>query len=358
MAKKRDEDLFASTTMSFGEHLEELRSSLTRSLIGLLLGCVVGLFVATDVVRWIETPVLAGLKKHMVDVAQDNLKGRYGGKISEDMIQIIDQHVLVVEEVFFERELLRKLNELDAEAPSPGSPAAESAAESPGVRNDDPLAALTTALPPPTMNFVKTRIWRAAEAKIQSLSPYESFMIYLKAAMVVGAILASPYIFYQIWNFIAAGLYSHERSYVYVFLPISLGLFFAGAALAFFFVFGPVLDFLFSYNRSMNIAPDMRISDIISFVLLLPLGFGISFQLPLIMLFLHRIGMISLQTFVDKWRIAILAIFVISMVLTPTGDPISMSLMAVPLTGLYFLGLAMIKWMPSNRNPYGDVYEP
>jgi sec-independent protein translocase protein TatC len=277
----------------------------------------------------------------MVDVAKSNLTRQYPAAVSPDLSQMIDNYVLVVEEVYFERDELARLAKAHQEKASADELAITSA--------------LTEKLPPPSTDFVKTRLWRAAEAKIQSLSPYESFMIYLKAALVVGVVVSSPYVFFQIWSFVAAGLYPHERGYVYVFLPISLALFLSGAALAFFFVFGPVLNFLFSYNRSMNIAPDMRISDIISFVLMLPLGFGISFQLPLVMLFLNRIGILSYEAYVDKWRIAILGIFVVSMVLTPSGDPISMSMMALPLTGLYFLGLGMIKWMPKGRNPFGEV---
>jgi sec-independent protein translocase protein TatC len=125
--------------------------------------------------------------------------------------------------------------------------------------------------------------------------------------------------------------------------------------LAFAFVFRPVLDFLFGYNREMNIAPEMRVSSIISFVLLLPLGFGVSFQLPLVMFFLNRLGFVEYSTFVRQWRIAILIIFVVSMVLTPSPDPTSMLLMALPLMGLYFLGLGMMKWMPKSRNPFGEA---
>src|SRR5262245_31484676 len=113
MAKNREEDLFASSTMSFGEHLEELRVCLTRAIIGLVLGCIVGLFVATYVVNWIETPVVAGLRRHNVNVAQDELKQKYPA-LSEDMTRIIDQNVLVVEEVLLEKSLLRKLLQGDS----------------------------------------------------------------------------------------------------------------------------------------------------------------------------------------------------------------------------------------------------
>ncbi len=137
-------------------------------------------------------------------------------------------------------------------------------------------------------------------------------MIWIKAALVVGAIVSSPWVFLQIWNFVAAGLYPHEKNYVHIYLPFSLGLFLAGAALAFFFVFDPVLKWLFSFNKWMNIDPDPRISEWMSFVLMLPLGFGISFQLPLVMLLLERIGVMSVGSYLSKWRISILVIFVVS----------------------------------------------
>ena len=152
--------------------------------------------------------------------------------------------------------------------------------------------------------------------------------MYMKAAFVLGAIIASPFVFYFIWQFVAAGLYPHEQRYVHVFLPFSLGLFLAGAALAFFVVFRFVLAFLLSFYEWMGIDPDPRISDWLTFVLILPLGFGISFQLPLVMLFLERIGIFTTKTYLSNWRISVLVICFIAMVLTPS-DPYSMMLMAV-----------------------------
>ena len=122
-------------------------------------------------------------------------------------------------------------------------------------------------------------------------------------------------------------------------------------------MFEPVFGFLFSFQAEMNIDFDPRIGEWISFVLVLPLGFGISFQLPLVMLFLNRIGIVRHQLYVTKWRIAILIIFVVSMVLTP-ADPVSMLLMAVPLCFLYVLGIGMCQWMPQGRSPFTEAYEP
>ncbi|MFM2093620.1 MAG: Sec-independent protein translocase protein TatCy [Planctomycetota bacterium] len=252
----------------------------------------------------------------------------------------------------------------DTKSPDTKSPNKESPdTESPGDSADAPatpkssLVVIGENLPPPQPYLVKARVWRPIEIQVTTLNAQEAFMIWMKAAIVAGIVLSSPWIFVQIWNFVAAGLYPHEKNYVYIYLPISLGLFLGGAALAFFFVFDPVLRFLFTFNDSMNIGLDARISEWLSFVLLLPIGFGLSFQLPLVMLFLNRIGLVSLQMYIEKWRIAVLAIFVISAVLTPM-DPVSLLLMALPLTLLYFFGLGLCKWMPRHKSPFSEGYDP
>ncbi len=179
-------------------------------------------------------------------------------------------------------------------------------------------------------------------------------MIYLKTSFLVGAVLSSPWVFFQIWSFVAAGLYRHEKRYVHLFLPVSIGLFLAGASLAFFLVFKPVLNFLLSFNAMVGSDPELRIKEWMGFVLFLPLGFGISFQLPLVMLFLERIGVFTQRGYLKSWRIAILAIFVLAMVLTPLPDPYSMCLMALPLCGLYFGGILLCRFLPRRHGTFSE----
>jgi sec-independent protein translocase protein TatC len=212
-------------------------------------------------------------------------------------------------------------------------------------------------LRPAQPQLLHVPLWKPIDIRVQTLNAHEAFMIWLKAAFICGFLIASPWVFYQVWSFIAAGLYSHEKKYVGVYLPLSLALFLGGAALAFFFVFEPVLDFLFSFNRAMNIHPDPRISEWMGFVLFLPIGFGVAFQLPLVMLMLHRVGIVSVEVYLAKWRVAVLVICIVSMLLTP-ADPISMLLMAVPLVVLYFFGILLSIWMPRIKNPYSEGYDP
>jgi len=344
MAKYPNEDLFEGTKMTFGEHLEELRGVLVQGMAGLVVGFLIGLLFANQIVEFIKTPLQQALRKHYGQLAQMKLERDYE-HIPPSLVDMATKYGFTYEEIFFERQELARL--------------VGAAGQSEGVVEGmvDPQAIVDQRLSDPSLDLVKTRIWRPASARMTVLSPHEAFMIWMKAGFVSGLLIASPYIFYHLWSFVAAGLYPHEKRYVYFFLPASLGLFLAGAALAFFFAFGPVLDFLFSFARSMNIDPDLRISEVIGFILILPLGFGVAFQLPLVMLLMNRIGIFSISAYLEKWRIAILAIFVISMFLTP-ADPISMLLMAVPLTGLYFLGVGLCKWLPPSRNPFEEAYEP
>lgn len=353
MAKRPDDDLFASSTMTFGEHLEELRVVLFRAVTGLMIGFLIGLLLATYVVRLIELPLKRALTKYHLQVEVERLEESTGSEVPQRIRDFMRDHSLTYESVYIELEEMWRLSKLVEEM----GPKSASEAESETFNAETVEQFASQQVPSPRSLPIRTRLWRPLRTRVTALSAHEPFMIWLKAGFVSGLVIASPWIFWQIWSFVAAGLYPHEKRYVYVFLPFSIVLFLLGAATAFIFVFDPVLDFLFSFNKAMGIVPDLRISEWISFVLFLPLGFGIAFQLPLVMLFLNRLGILSVELYLDKWRIAVLVIFVLSMLLTP-ADPVSMMLMAGPLTVLYFLGVALCKWMPKWHNPFAEGYDP
>jgi sec-independent protein translocase protein TatC len=278
---------------------------------------------------------------------------------------VIDQNLLFEEHFINIDEVLTELKRQDPKAFALINPPAEPGhgktvddktaadggkAEKEGAEKDATASpSATPAAPAPRL--MRIYLWHKVEdddrINITSLGVQETFMIYIKAAFIAGAVFSSPFVFYFLWSFVAAGLYPHEKRYIHVFLPASVGLFLVGASLAFFFVFDPVLKFLFSFNHSLGINPDPRISEWMSFVLLLPLGFGLSFQLPLVMLFMERIGIFTVGSYLSKWRIAVLAIAIASMVLSPGGDPYSMMMMFIPLTFLYFGGVAACYYLPS-----------
>ena len=333
MARLDDEDLFQSSTMTFGEHLEELRTCLIRATLGLALGVLVGFFVARPFVHLIEQPLKRALANYYSNRAIETFD-EWKPRVTDgpplpysrtEVLDAVENHGLSFE--------LREIH-ADRLARALGT-GGSAAAEEPARFDKDALVPVLLWQP-----MVKD-----PRVSITTLSAQEAFGLYVKAAILVGIVLASPWIFYQLWSFVAAGLYPHEKRYIHVFLPISTGLFLAGVLLAFFFVFDFVLDYLLQFNDWLGLDPDPRISEWMGFVLILPIAFGIGFQLPLVMLFLERVGIVEAATYASQWRLAVVIIFVVSAILTP-ADPYSLLFLAVPLCLLYFGGLAICRWLP------------
>jgi len=325
MSKTRDDEVFKDSVMTFGEHLNELRGALWRAILGLAVGVLLGFFVADAIVRFIQSPLEAALKRYYLDWYEDELHKINPNPTPEDLA-LVTKREMVFERVYVDpRQLAEAIGKSQPDVVEQPRPA-ESA------RSD----------------LKELLIWHAIEndprTRTQSLSGQEPFMIWLKAALIAGLVFSSPWVFYQLWMFVAAGLYPTERKYVHIYLPFSIGLFLFGVA-ASTFVFPPILKFFLSFNRSMGINPGLRISEWLGFVLFLPLGFGLAFQLPLVMLFLERIGVFSVAAYLRQWRISVLAIWIIAAIITP-GDPYSIFFLGVPMMGLFFGGILLCKWWP------------
>lgn len=344
----RSDDLFDNSVMTFGEHLEELRQCLVRAIICLAAGLLVGLYFADNVVLFIQKPLEEAIREFQADRDLARLNFNPESTDVQPLREFLGNNSLIVELVYQVPERFQNLPEvLPPESDLENAPSPVSAVD---------LASVLADLP--EVDALKPMIQlRQNKTGLSSLKIEEPFMIWFKAGLIIGAVVASPGIFYYIWTFVAAGLHSHERRYVYVYLPFSVLLFVSGVVLAFFLVLQFVLQFLLDFNNSMDVAVMPRLTYYVNFVLLLPLGFGIAFQLPLVMLFLQRIGLFETQQYIDSWKVAILAIFGISMVVTP-ADVTSMVALAIPLVVLYVLGIVMCHFLPRGRGMGNAAYDP
>ncbi|MGD0518498.1 MAG: twin-arginine translocase subunit TatC, partial [Thermoguttaceae bacterium] len=334
--KQNDEDLFADSTMTFGEHLEELRACLWKAILGLVAGIIIGFIFGGSVVNLIQRPLTNALSKYYqkdTETKIASLGGQSGDKTKNDkkILETVRSHGMIADEVYVDPAEL--LDPLIKKYPQQFKNVQLPEQSSPG--NEDGLIRI----------FLLHKSADDPRVHLKVFSVWESFGIYVKAAFLVGLVLASPWIFYQIWNFVAAGLYPHEKKYVHFYLPISIVLFFFGACVAFSFVFEPVLNFLFGVNKWLGVDLDPRISEWIGFALILPVGFGIGFQLPLVMYFLEHVGIVSAGMFAKHWKIAVLLIWVLATLLTPP-DPFSQFFLGIPLTFLYFGGILLCKYLP------------
>ena len=166
------------------------------------------------------------------------------------------------------------------------------------------------------------------------LAPTEAFFVRLKVAALAGVFLSLPVMLYQLWRFVSVGLTPTERRYSLSLIPAALALFVSGAAFAFLVILPIGVRFLLSY-QTPNLVPMISVQAYTSFVTAFILAFGLLFQLPVVILFLARLGVVTPASLTAGRKYALLAIVTASAVLTPGGDVVSQMLMAVPTYILY-----------------------
>jgi len=173
------------------------------------------------------------------------------------------------------------------------------------------------------------------------IAPTEAFIVNIKIVFLGGIFISSPFLLYQVWQFVSMALKENEKKYVLIFGIISFFLFILGAAFGYFIIIPIGLKFLLGFATDF-ITPMITISKYISFVGTMIFAFGVVFQLPLILLFLTKIGMVTPMFLSSKRRHAIVCMFILSATLTPP-DVITQCLMAVPLLVLYEIGIIFSK---------------
>jgi sec-independent protein translocase protein TatC len=174
-------------------------------------------------------------------------------------------------------------------------------------------------------------------ATLIATNPISPFMVPIKVTMLAALMVALPVVLYQVWAFVAPGLYSHERKLVIPLVVSSTLLFFAGVAFCYFFVFGQVFKFIQSFApKSITAAPD--IEAYLSFVLNMFLAFGAAFEVPVVLIILARMGIVSVEKFKEFRSYFIVIAFVIAAVITPP-DVVSQLSLAIPMCLLYEVGI-------------------
>jgi sec-independent protein translocase protein TatC len=183
--------------------------------------------------------------------------------------------------------------------------------------------------------------------ELVATAPSEYFMLYLKVGLLVGLFIALPAVMLQLWLFIAPGLYSHEKKFAIPFVVISTFFFVTGAAFSHYVAFPWTwkffIDFMPGYVRPM-----IRLGDAFSLYVKMLLGFAVIFQMPTVVLFLARMGVVTAGFLVRHTKYAVLIIFVLGAVLSPGGDVVSQALMAGPMIALYALSIG-IAWVVAPR---------
>jgi sec-independent protein translocase protein TatC len=318
------DDFFRDTRMSLGDHIEELRRHLLRALLGLAVAVAVGFFLCRPLLEVITGPVERELLA-----------------FHERRLRALEQRLATGDPRLAEAD---RPCELPIQVRRGELRGALGLAEEAG---GDEWVALNARLSPLRLALASGKAQhQLRRPSLAALTVTEPFTVYFKVSVYCGLVLASPWVFYQLWAFVAAGLYPHEKRWVYGSLPLSVGLFLAGVALCQFVVLPAGVAYLLSYHEWLGVEPDLRLSDWLNFALVLPLVFGACFQTPLVMLVLDRVGLVGADAYRRNRRLAAFLLVVLAAVVTPTPDFVNLLALAVPLYALYEAGILLCRFVP------------
>jgi sec-independent protein translocase protein TatC len=356
------EDMFNDTRMSFGDHLEDLRTHMFRAIKGFVIGMLLGIWpLGSYVLEIIMAPVqdqLYEFEKVKLDKEMVQAKARFDSNavalprftqevwINKDELLIglglqrneppvLDTMVRGFESILVKLEVDDLLDE--------------------EVRKQGSFIKVKQQIADP-LAFSEQMMKMQAQVRRPRLSTMnitESFIVYFKVALLTGLVLSCPWVFYHIWMFIAAGLYPHEKKLVNVYLPFSLVLFIGGVLLCQFAVMPRAVAAMLWFNEWLGLSADLRLNEWLGFALLMPVVFGISFQTPLVMMFLHKVGILTVQTYRDYRRISWFLMAVFAVVIVPSPDAVSMLFLWIPMGGLYELGILLCVWQGEQNTLLG-----
>jgi sec-independent protein translocase protein TatC len=179
-----------------------------------------------------------------------------------------------------------------------------------------------------------------------------AFMVYIKVSFLAAIFFTSPFIFYQLWKFVAPGLYQKEKKYVIPFVFLTTFFFILGALFGYFVLFPYACRFFL--NIGSDFQPVITVDKYFGLTLHLLLGIALVFELPTLVFFLSRMGLVTAGWMIKNFKYAVLAIFVIAAIITPTPDPINQSILAFPMLALYGLSILIALFAGKKRKKQKD----
>jgi len=345
--KESGEDLGGQ--MSFLEHLDELRTRLIRSMAFILIAAFLCWFVSSYIFRFLQRPVnralaeaqqqrrvpIAGLNGQLATVPLNSL--RQNDRIRYAFPELINLGPIGI--------------------PAGTSVMARVDKDSTGALGlftDEPLSAGNDILPkdtkiPVDLSTGYERV-RDPNDKLVVTTTLEPFALYVKVSLYAAIGLSVPFLLWQIWAFVAPGLYPHERKYVTPFVVLSSTFFLLGAATAYYIIFPPAAKYLLGLGSDFQLL--LKADEYFDFIILLMLAMGGVAQMPAITYVLARMGLITAGWMLKVWRVAIVTILIVAAVVSPTNDVPNMLLFAAPMFVLYAISI-VVAWVCGRKRQAG-----
>lgn len=337
------EDSSEENAMSFLDHLDELRSRLFRASVAIALSFIVCFVFSDRIYAFLDKPVREALDKaQKVTLERGTSQLKPLGNLPDDA----NIDYVFIQDAKFE----------EVTIPAGTSIPAKIKTEEKGQRFivTANKVVLGNKFIDEGFRLRADTIGEYTKNPVTVHTLQGGFNLYIKVAFYGAIALSIPAILWQLWSFIAPGLYEHEKKYVWPFVGMATFFFFLGAAFAYYIAFPRAVDFLLSVSQ--NFQPLIEVNEYFDLIITIILGLGLVFQIPTIVYFLARLGLMTHTFMLKFWRHSVVAIFIIAAFLSPTTDIPNMMVFALPMIGLYVFSIG-IAWAVGKPRPIDDEGE-
>ena len=341
LSTNRGEEEDLGGQMSFLEHLDELRRRLIRCILFVFIATSASWFFSGQIYAFLAAPVeraLADAQRRQVPIA-----GQTGTEMIGSLTSLKENDAgryVFAEETKLGTSLI----------PAGASVTARVFKDAEGklaLFTDEPLFAGNTVIPkgvrlPAELGAAAVESFSGVNDKLIVTTALEPFSLYIKVSLYAAVCLSVPFLLFQIWGFVAPGLYPHERAYVTPFITLSSISFVLGAAFAYYVIFPPAAKYLLGLGSDFRLL--LKANDYFDFIILIMLGMGVVFQMPAVTYVLARIGLVTAGFMLRIWKTALIVILIAAALLSPTADIANMLLFAAPMMVLYVVSI-LVAWI-------------
>ncbi|MCU1264490.1 MAG: Sec-independent protein translocase protein TatC [Acidobacteria bacterium] len=335
-AKEPVEDLGGQ--MSFLEHLDELRRRLMWSILFVVVSAMGCWFASGRIYNFLAIPIERALAEaQRSDVPIAGLSG------SETILPLNYLHENDVGRYVFAQETTLGTAVIPA-GTTVTVRYARDANRQLGLFTEEPLYVGNEIVPKGVRVLIDFNSTKKAgfNDKLIVNTAIEPFSLYVKVSLYAAVCLSVPFLLWQIWAFVAPGLYPHERSYVFPFIGLSSVSFIIGGAFAYKIIFPPAARYLLGLGHEFRLL--LKADDYFDFIIIIMLGMGLIFQMPAITYVLARIGLVTAGYMVRIWKTSVIVILIVAAIVSPTNDIPNMMLFAAPMLGLYVISI-FVAWI-------------
>lgn len=326
--------------MSFLDHLDELRRRLVRSIIFVGIAFMGCWFVSDYIYNFLARPVRVALAE--AQRRQLPLGGLTGNEAALPLSS--------AKEGDTGRYVFADTTKLGASVIPVGTSVAARVARDAqgqlGLFTDEPLYAGRAIIPPgvrlPFDTSAQPDALPGMDDRLIVNTALEPFSLYVKVSLYAAVCLSVPFLLWQIWAFVAPGLYPHERGYALPFVVLSSLFFVGGAAFAYYIIFPPAANYLLGLGQDFRLL--LKADDYFDFIIFIMLGMGLVFQMPAVTYILSRIGIVTAWLLLRIWKTSLVVILVASAIISPTSDVLNMMLFAAPMVVLYVISI-FVAWI-------------